>query len=273
MKQTINDLDKDTFIEYKKKVFKHYKPILYKHLTFSERRKIQNHGYFTICYLFAKTKFMRNNSRTIKTEIKYSCEPITIPLEFDTIMTAILQKDLKTTGIFRISANYSEINVAEQKFIELLDNKNTRQDIIDYLISLDIILLCNLFTRIFNMFSTTLFPKSLINISLILYDIDSEEERAVLMRIVMLSFHHVNRMLFESIGKFAKDLSTENCREDLHLTKSMTLNAVCKVLAPKIFLCKNEIINPQLISKHVNLLDYFFENMLQILRVDKELLR
>ncbi|KAM0676172.1 hypothetical protein GVAV_000135 [Gurleya vavrai] len=266
--KTINDLTKQEYITYRKRVLKHYSKILEKHLSYSERNKLSFKSKFFLYSLFQENKFMREKGITTETDVKFSNNNLKIPIEFDVLMTAILSKNLRTVGIFRISANFAELNKIEKEFLVLIENNVIRNDLLNFLMQKDIITLCNLFTRTFNIFPTTLFPKALIDISLELFKIDTEEERTVIMRIIMLAFHFPNRQLFESIAKFSKKISEENCKGDVFLTKSMTLNAVCKVLAPKIFLCKNEIMNPLLLSQHVNLLEYFFENMEAIIRVE-----
>ncbi|KAM0678360.1 hypothetical protein BDAP_001074 [Binucleata daphniae] len=183
-------------------------------------------------------------------------------------MECILRKDLNTKGIFRISANYNELNTTESRFIKMFVEKKTKTDLIDYLMTKDVILLCNLFTRVFKFFSTTLFPQSLIDLALTCFEIEAEEDRVVMMRMIILGFHYHNRQLFESISKFAYIISEQNCKNDFYLTQSMTLNSICKVLAPKIFIKRNKMVDPYKLCNYVDLLEYLFENMEAILQID-----
>lgn len=264
---TINDLDKPNFIQYKEFIYKKRQRILLKYFDTKEIQAMKSDGY-PCKWLFGEKKFTRPNVRFHDSDIRYSARLLRIPIDFDCVMTVVLEKDLTTTGIFRISTNYVQLEEVEAELLRLVAMNLARDDLLDYLRKYDIVLLTTLFSRLFTHYNTTLFPKRLLKIAIKANNIEDEEDKYSILKVILLSFPFTKRTMFESVAKFIKTVSEANVEGDSSNSRSMTVNGVCKVLAPRIFISNNDKLQIQDLFECIEMLDYVFAHMPNIIEID-----
>lgn len=264
---TINDLDKNSFVEYRTKVLDKMMPILQKYF---DKKAIQSFNPRDYWFAFMKKddKFKRSQGKSFDSVIRYSTRKQKIPLDFDCVMTVVLEKDMTTIGIFRISTNYILLDEVENELFRLIELNITRDEILEYLRKFDIILLTTLFSRLFTHYNTPLFPNNLMKIALRTNDIQEERDKFKVFKLIITAFPYSKRTMFESVGKFIKTVSDINIAADQSKSKSMTLNGCCKVLAPRIFITFKENVKIEILFKYIEILDYIFGNMPAVMELE-----
>lgn len=267
---TINNISKSDYPAFKERVIKTHYKTLKKYLNYFEIYKLKTGFFIWLRKKIYDNKFRKMEGITIGTEIKYGCKNIEIPIEFDTVMNAILKKDLTVPGLFRISATYSLLNSVEVETLKMFKEMRSTEYVTEFLMKYDSILLTNLFTRLINHFDSTLFPREFLEIALKVYKIEDENDRKICFKVLMVAFPYAKRCMFESIGKFVNTVSEENTKFDEKHVKTMNLNGICKVIAPKLFLLKSEVIDPFKIHDYVGILDYIYDSMPEIIEIDKD---
>lgn len=266
---TINDVEKSNYVEFKKNLINQHMMILRKYLNYFEISKLKS-GFFTwIGKKFTCKKFRKTKGTVVETNIRYGEKKLEIPLEFDTLMSAILSKDLTIPGLFRVSAPFAKLNEVELSLLKMFDSSELRNTIMEFLVQYDVVLLCNLFSRMFCHFNTTLFPREFLDISIKMSQITNAQDQYICFKVLLAAFPYAKRTLFESVGKFVKLVSEEHIKFDEKHIKTMNLNGICKVLTPKIFLNKDEKMDPARMIEYVKILDFIYENMENIIQIDK----
>lgn len=264
---TINDLEPTTFKLYKTAYLQRHQKLLKQFFTSSEIGIIKKSFCYRLFSFFCPQKFESELSNILEeTQIKYS-NKLYIPEEFSILMKAIQAKDLSITGIFRISADFQRVNEVEQKYITMV--KNNDKSIERLLINEDVFLLTALFTRVFKHFKGTLLPKNYLNPCVKAHLVQDETIKVKLLQSIFLGLNYENRALFESIGKFVRICSDNQTKNNGEHLKTMNLDGIVTVIAPKVLCAHGEKIDDLDFFKCcVDMLIFVFENIERILTID-----
>ncbi|KAM0676115.1 Rho-type GTPase activating protein Rga1 [Gurleya vavrai] len=269
----INSIDKKDYVKYKKETIETYLTTLNKYFNKSEINVLINKPKNFIYNYFFNDSFGSKENEMVTTVFKYSKNLLYVPFEFDCLMTAITELDLKTKGIFRVNGKLEDVQKTEQVFAFQIERSYRKSVIVETLKKSRINDVCDLFVRYLTKFKAPLFPIRLRKVFEKIWMIENTEDRLICLKILYLGFPHKNRSLLESIGKFVKIVSDANTFANGNECKGMNILGLSTVLTPALVIKKGENMDFFKIKIYVGFFDFLFENMPIILGRDHDLLK
>ncbi|EJW04274.1 hypothetical protein EDEG_01456 [Edhazardia aedis USNM 41457] len=263
----VNDLDSKEFEEYRRFCFEKNKEYLNEYCCFSERVTIHYNQGFS-CF-FKPKNFTRENIQDYPTELKFSSTRILIPIEFDAIMTALLQKNIGQRGIFRVSQSKKDLDEIFIKTQHMINENCSRNEFLSEYLKHNEFLLAQTFTRMFSLYENTLFPHNLRSAAIKFDSIRFEDIKSRCYKTLFVSLPRRNRFLIESICFFLIKIVDQRVLCENSTEKKNEMKQIVTCIAPRIFLVKSEQIPSLEIFKLINILQYIITNIESIIAIDK----
>ncbi|ELA45998.1 hypothetical protein VCUG_02509 [Vavraia culicis subsp. floridensis] len=268
--ESINDMDTPVFERYKAQFLNENHEIIQKHVPFLTKIRISAQNFVSMNMFACNGEFYSYNTKFSYTRIRLGQRKVLVPIEFNCIMEAILTKNLNESGLFRKSANISDL----ERCFCLINDSETRQmyrlEIINRLLPFDIITLTVAYKRLFDNYEMPLIPRLYLKVLLKVAKLENKYEQVVLLKYILYMMPKSNRNMLDSITQFfalMRHLVTNYNQKPTH---NMDLHGFAVVIMPKIFLKPGTPVNLDDINDLIKVTEFIFENRKIIFSVGVE---
>ncbi|ELQ74949.1 putative Rho GTPase-activating protein domain, Rho GTPase activation protein [Trachipleistophora hominis] len=258
--ESINDMDTPVFERYKAQFLLDNREIIKKYVPFMKRFSICMRNCFSNSLFTFNGAFYNNSTKFSYTRIRLGQRKVLVPIEFNCIMEAILTKNLNESGLFRKSANISDL----ERCFSLINDKETRQmyrlEIINRLLPFNIITLTVVYKRLFDNYEMPLIPHSYLKILLNVAKLENKYEQIVILKYVLYMIPKSNRNMVDSITQFFALMRYLVTNYNKKPTHNMDLHGFAVVIMPKIFLKPGTSVSLNDINDLIKITEFLFEN-------------
>lgn len=266
---SINDMPTPAFETYKEKFMNENSKIINKHLSISKRfrqalsRKMK-------CFDSQDEEFLRKETKFCYTRICLGQNKVLVPIEFNCMMEAILTKNMSESGLFRKSTSF--INL--ERCLGFINDTDTYQmyklDIINKLVSFDIITLTAAFKKLFDNFKTTVIPQQYIDMLLGISKIDDMFDKVVLLKYIIYSIPKSNRNILDSITQFFSLIQYLITSPELVVISNMDMHGFAVVIMPKVLLCSKSKVDLKMVNDLVDVMEFILRHRMILFSVGTE---
>lgn len=264
--RTINDLEDDEYMSYKKEYYESNKILIAKYFNYIDLAKLQQNfwgrTFFPMADL-AKDKDVFWVSSTLK----YGMKNVFVPIDFYTLTETVLTLDCRVRGIFRVRNSMITVKECVNMLEVELKNRTSFKDIRNKLAeNFNVIDLTTAFKEITRNYKTTVIPDSCLKLIFKCFNTTEKSERLVLYHYFYVSLPKFNRHVLEATIYFLyliHDIATNGGKE---YENNMNMEGISTVMMPNLLLKKNNDVSLDQVPILVDFMVEFIANFPTIIK-------
>lgn len=272
--KTFNDLLPNESDYYKNLFLNKHKNIIKKHFGWFCTYKLGD-GFFHF-FTLNLTEIDVEESKMIKSDLKYSLYDLDIPVVINTPIKMLMNMNYMYEGLFRLCGSSKRLNELELEIYELTNSQGEKYDklyskIVKNSTELDLV---EVYKRLMRSFNTSVLGDKLIDYFIKIEKVKDDVEKLICCQAVFYVIKKKNRHLLEHAIRLCMKIHTDvkNNKDSLNIKKHLNVNGFCMTMLPTFFIKVNStwiLSDPKIF---ISVLEFFFNNFRKIIVLDRTLL-